>query len=527
MFRSIQLPESLDQKQISTRQTSVYQDNEQSNFKLYDASIFTRSPNQSTQFPNIMAQNSTVRGHSLRQSNLNHSFIEDIQNSNDKVKMPVSQLFNQTHLQFSRQKHQQLQHENQKYAPKVQLDYPRQIRLSNKNETIYQMRQTLRKNRIFHTSYDVNLENMKSKLLLNGIYEPNIPDSFQDTQELVTDHIKERGNYKKEIVKICEIYDSQQAFKDSKKKVLQKLEQVSSKDQASKRAKIEYKEFMSKLLSENAYRNETLTPISDEDESKPKIEIPPIQLSFDAQRTINDMIQKKNEMIEINMHKSFQSQVKKIERLLDDGFIIEIPEEFKQKSPIKAQALQNQDHIKSNKSIILLTSSFTNNQISDSSKQSITTVNSNKNQAFDFGKQQTLRKGLVWRQKLDKKRDTLIMNKRLNSQESSQNNKMEIGKITSINVKEFSDQYNHNRLKNQLDNEQIYSRDSLTIEENLEVCDKISQFNGFKKLKQKFTNPFREKAPQKHYVSKHEIEQLVFDLRYQFMHQQQIIQLKE
>lgn len=43
------------------------------------------------------------------------------------------------------------------------------------------------------------------------------------------------------------------------------------------------------------------------------------------------MIKVKREMIETNVGRSFESQVKKIERLLDDGYIIDIPEQYKKK----------------------------------------------------------------------------------------------------------------------------------------------------------------------------------------------------
>ena len=40
-------------------------------------------------------------------------------------------------------------------------------------------------------------------------------------------------------------------------------------------------------------------------------------------------MKKKKAMIETNIGWSFEAQVKKIEKLLDDGFIIDIPAEFK------------------------------------------------------------------------------------------------------------------------------------------------------------------------------------------------------
>jgi len=46
-------------------------------------------------------------------------------------------------------------------------------------------------------------------MLLKGIYEPNKEDSPTDREAHVIDHIKETGNYKKEKLKICELYDEE------------------------------------------------------------------------------------------------------------------------------------------------------------------------------------------------------------------------------------------------------------------------------------------------------------------------------
>ena len=48
------------------------------------------------------------------------------------------------------------------------------------------------------------------------------------------------------------------------------------------------------------------------------------------------MMKAKREMIETNVGRSFESQVKKIERLLDDGYIIDIPEQYRIKKGKKA-----------------------------------------------------------------------------------------------------------------------------------------------------------------------------------------------
>ena len=49
-----------------------------------------------------------------------------------------------------------------------------------------------------------DLESQTSKLLLEGLYEPNTQDKG-DTSKVI-DFIKERGNYKKETVKLCDIF---------------------------------------------------------------------------------------------------------------------------------------------------------------------------------------------------------------------------------------------------------------------------------------------------------------------------------
>jgi len=49
---------------------------------------------------------------------------------------------------------------------------------------------------------------MKTKMLLEGIYEPNLIEDLKDNSSQVVDFIKEKGNYRREVIKICDIYDS-------------------------------------------------------------------------------------------------------------------------------------------------------------------------------------------------------------------------------------------------------------------------------------------------------------------------------
>ena len=68
------------------------------------------------------------------------------------------------------------------------------------------VREKLRINKIAHLQYEPSLEDLKSRLLLDGVYKPNIVSTEGDKQKLTTDFIKESKNYRCENFTISDIY---------------------------------------------------------------------------------------------------------------------------------------------------------------------------------------------------------------------------------------------------------------------------------------------------------------------------------
>lgn len=68
------------------------------------------------------------------------------------------------------------------------------------------------------------MDTVKSRILLDGIYSPNIENRPEDSSINVTDFIKEKGNYKKEHVRICDIYDQSKILEHKAKYKLLKKE---------------------------------------------------------------------------------------------------------------------------------------------------------------------------------------------------------------------------------------------------------------------------------------------------------------
>lgn len=63
-------------------------------------------------------------------------------------------------------------------------------------------------NLIAHQNYNPSLESLKSRLLLDGLYTPNIECKDEDVHKAANDFIKENNNHKCENFTISDIYDA-------------------------------------------------------------------------------------------------------------------------------------------------------------------------------------------------------------------------------------------------------------------------------------------------------------------------------
>jgi hypothetical protein len=77
-------------------------------------------------------------------------------------------------------------------------------------------------NLIAHKQYDPSLESLKSRLLLEGLYRPNIECKESDLVRPAIEFLKENKNHKCENFTISDIYDA--VMKEQKKKKHEKQE---------------------------------------------------------------------------------------------------------------------------------------------------------------------------------------------------------------------------------------------------------------------------------------------------------------
>lgn len=89
---------------------------------------------------------------------------------------------------------------------KASIDFPRPIRISSGDQSLDAVRDTLRRNKVAHLDFNPSLENLKSRLLLDGVYKPNVVSTEADSSKLATEFIKESKNYRCENFTISDIY---------------------------------------------------------------------------------------------------------------------------------------------------------------------------------------------------------------------------------------------------------------------------------------------------------------------------------
>jgi len=93
-------------------------------------------------------------------------------------------------------------------ASLISIDYPRPLRIASTDGTLEEVRKILRTNKIGHKSFNPTLDSLKSKLLLEGVYEPNIVTKASDLTSDVMEFIKKNKNHLCENFTISDIYDA-------------------------------------------------------------------------------------------------------------------------------------------------------------------------------------------------------------------------------------------------------------------------------------------------------------------------------
>jgi uncharacterized protein YutD len=105
---------------------------------------------------------------------------------------------------------------------KIALDFPRPIRISSHDGSIEEIRTSLRKNMITHKKYNPTLDSLKSRLLLEGIYQPNQPTLLDDYFRSANDFIREHKNHRCENFTISDIQET--SMKEQARKKVEERE---------------------------------------------------------------------------------------------------------------------------------------------------------------------------------------------------------------------------------------------------------------------------------------------------------------
>jgi hypothetical protein len=90
----------------------------------------------------------------------------------------------------------------------VVVDYPRPLRIASNDGSLECVRETLRLNMIAHNNYNPALDSQKSRLLLEGVYEPNMISEPEDIDRDVMEFIRQNKNHLCENFTISDIYDA-------------------------------------------------------------------------------------------------------------------------------------------------------------------------------------------------------------------------------------------------------------------------------------------------------------------------------
>ncbi len=79
------------------------------------------------------------------------------------------------------------------------------------------VRSVLRYNFLAHQEYNPVLDSLKSRLLLKGVYEPNIETKKNDLTKNVNDFVKQNKNHRCENFTISDLYDQDMVAKEKHK----------------------------------------------------------------------------------------------------------------------------------------------------------------------------------------------------------------------------------------------------------------------------------------------------------------------
>eukprot|EP00347_Sterkiella_histriomuscorum_P023603 403334026 len=191
----------------------------------------------------------------------------------------------------------------------MDIAFPNTMRISSQveSESVYNIRNLLRQNRVFHHTYRPGLETIGVKKLLKGIYTPNEPDKKDEILQGVQDYAFQKGNFKDQSVRLYEIFNRSEYTKTPKLEPIPATE-IPLSMQTSPR---QVTQKLMKDLKENA-----LLMASKKMTAKKLIEI-------------RDYVDGRIETWQPDIGKSLDLQVRKIEELLNEGYIFEVDEKIK------------------------------------------------------------------------------------------------------------------------------------------------------------------------------------------------------
>ncbi|CDW84993.1 UNKNOWN [Stylonychia lemnae] len=198
---------------------------------------------------------------------------------------------------------------NQK-TKSIDISFPNTMRISSniERESIYNIRNLLRQNRIFHNTFKPNLETIGTKKFLNGVYSPNQPDSKDEIMIAIQDYAFKTGNYKDQSVKLYEIFNREELSKTPKEEEPLNDGQIPIFMQTSP------KQVTAKLMKD-LRENALLFGFK--------------KMTAQKLIEIRDYVDSRMELWEPDLNQSLELQVKKIEELLNDGYTFEINDKLK------------------------------------------------------------------------------------------------------------------------------------------------------------------------------------------------------
>jgi len=219
------------------------------------------------------------------------------------------------------------------------------------------VRGTLRRNKVAHLDFNPSLENLKSRLLLDGVYKPNIVSTEADSSKLATEFIKESKNFRCENFTISDIYGAAMKEQLLKKQLAYEKKLLSMVKSLTDEEREERKNFL-EVIKANSIRNirdAEDNPKSDKQSelevarAKVKNELGSVKLTGPQMKAIYRLMDRR-EKATSKKDLPLSSYVKQLEDMLEEGYEVEYVDPLKlskleKVDPDKVMASDSYQHI--------------------------------------------------------------------------------------------------------------------------------------------------------------------------------------